>query len=129
MIKGASMMLIPTYIAVSKIPYAGLGIFCSGFVAKGTALWEFTPGFDYEIHELPEHEVARTFVLKYGYVPLIGPRRWVMCVDDARFFNHSDDPTCVEIGDNTVARYDLHPGTELTTNYSSFARDPFASFA
>ena len=122
------MMLIPTYIAVSTIPDAGMGIFCSGFVAKDTPVWEFTEGFDYEVHELPAHEIARAFVLKYGYVPIIGPRRWVMCVDDARFFNHSDDPNCLEIGDNTVARHDLQPGTELTTNYASFARDPFAGF-
>ena len=92
-------------------------------------MWEFTEGFDYEVHELPAHEIARAFVLKYGYVPLLARAAGVMCVDDARFFNHSDDPNCLEIGDNTVARHDLQPGTELTTNYASLraTRSPGSS--
>lgn len=105
-----------------------MGLFCAEPVKAGTTVWQFMPGLDYEVRELPENEVARAFVLKYGYMPLDEPRRWVMCVDDARFFNHSDDPTCLETDNGTVARFDLQPGTELTTDYREFARDPFAGF-
>jgi hypothetical protein len=51
-----------------------------------------------------------------------------MCADNARFFNHSDDPTCLDFGPHTAARYDLTPGTELTSDYRSFCRDPFLGF-
>ena len=122
------MLLIRTYIAESSIPGAGMGLFCAEPVKAGTPIWQFMPGLDYEVHDLPENEVARAFVLKYGYMPLDEPRRWVMCVDDARFFNHSDDPTCIETDDGTVARFDLQPGTELTTDYRAFSRDPFTGF-
>jgi hypothetical protein len=122
------MLLIRTYIAPSAIPGAGMGLFCAEPVKAGTLVWQFMPGLDYEVHELPENEIARAFVLKYGYMPLEGPRRWVMCVDDARFFNHADDPTCIETDNGTAARFDLPSGTELTTDYREFARDPFAGF-
>jgi uncharacterized protein len=51
-----------------------------------------------------------------------------MCADDARFFNHSADPTCLDFGPHTTARYDLAPGTELTSDYRSFCLDPFLGF-
>jgi len=47
-----------------------------------------------------------------------------MCADDARFSNHSDDPTCLDFGPHTTARHDLARGTELTSDYRSFCRDP-----
>jgi uncharacterized protein len=122
------MLLIPTYLAESKIAGAGLGLFCKEFVAADTAIWSFHQGFDYIVEELPENEVLRNFVLKYGYLPISGERGWVMCADDARFFNHSDNPTCFDLGDATTARFDLAPDTELTSDYRSFCRDPFRGF-
>jgi hypothetical protein len=122
------MLLIPTFLAESKISGAGLGLFCKYFVSAGTIIWAFCDGFDYIVEEMPKNEVMRTFVLKYGYLPVTGEKGWVMCADDARFFNHSDDPTCLDIGPHTTARYDLVPGTELTSDYRSFCRDPFVGF-
>ena len=66
---------------------------------------------------------------KYGYLPLSGGPGWIMCADDARFFNHSEDPTCLDVGEYTTARFDLEPGTELTSDYRSFCRDPFMGFS
>jgi uncharacterized protein len=122
------MLLIPTYLAESKIEGAGLGLFCKEFVPSDTAVWTFHLGFDYIVEELPENDVLRNFVLKYGYLPVTGERGWVMCADDARFFNHSDNPTCLDFGDTTTARFDLAPDTELTSDYRSFCRDPFRGF-
>lgn len=122
------MLLIPTYLAESCIPGAGLGVFCQDFVAKGTVIWRFHQGFDYVVKELPGDAVIRNFVLKYGYRPLTGEAGWVLCADNARFFNHSDDPTCLDVDDVTTARFDLAPGTELTSDYRSFCRDPFHGF-
>ena len=125
---GAMMLRIPTYLAESKISGAGLGVFCKEFVSAGTIIWTFHAGFDYIVDELPQDEIQRDFVLKYGYLPIAGEKGWVMCADNARFFNHSDDPTCLDFGPHTTARYDLAPGTELTSDYRSFCRDPFQGF-
>ena len=124
------MLLIPTFLAESTIPGAGLGVFCRDFVPAGTIIWAFHPGFDYVVEHLPDDPTLAAFVQKYGYVPLDdGPRRWVMCADDARFFNHSDDPSCLDEGEFTTARFDLAPRTELTSDYRAFCREPFAGFA
>ena len=125
---GAMMLRIPTYLAESKISGTGLGVFCKEFVSAGTIIWTFHAGFDYIVDELPQDEIQRDFVLKYGYMPIAGEKGWVMCADNARFFNHSDDPTCLDFGPHTTARYDLGAGTELTSDYRSFCRDPFQGF-
>lgn len=117
------MLLIPTYLAESRIPAAGLGLFCKEFVPAETVVWMFHQGFDYIVEELPENQVLQNFVLKYGYLRITGEEGWVMCADDARFFNHSEDPTCLDFGDGTTARFDLAPGTELTSNYKTFCRE------
>ena len=122
------MMLINTYLAPSRIPGAGLGVFCTDFVREGTTVWDFVAGFDYVVDTLPDHPVLRDYVIKYGYVPLEGPRRWIMCADNGRFFNNNDDPTCLDTAEVTVAGHDLMPGTELTSDYRAFCRDPFAGF-
>lgn len=122
------MLLIPTYLAESEIPNAGLGIFCKEFVSQSTVIWKFHLGFDYIIDRLPDDVVMRAFVMKYGYQPIDGKDHWIMCADDARFFNHSENPSCLDTGDVTSARFDLVPGTELTSDYRVFCRDPFVGF-
>jgi uncharacterized protein len=122
------MLLIPTYVSKSKIPEAGLGLYCKEFVPANTIIWTFHPGLDYIVEKLPEDVILKDFVLKYGYLPLTGENTWVMCADDARFFNHSDDPTCLDFASTTTARFELAPHTELTSDYRSFCRDPFRGF-
>ena len=41
------MLLVKTKIGPSKI--AGIGLFADEFIAKGTPVWKFEPGFDLEI--------------------------------------------------------------------------------
>ena len=122
------MLLIPTYIAESRIDGAGLGLYCKEFVAAETAVWQFHEGFDYIVPELPDNQLLRNFVMKYGCLPITGESGWVMCADDARFLNHSEDPNCWDFGDSTTARFDLAPHTELTSDYRTFCRDPFCGF-
>src|SRR6516164_3296260 len=71
---GATMLRIPTYLAESKISGAGLGLFCKEFVSSGTIVWTFHAGFDYIVDDLPQDEILRNFVLKYGYLPIRGRR-------------------------------------------------------
>lgn len=122
------MLRIPTFLASSNIPNAGLGLFTRDAVPAGTILWQFDAGFDQEIRVLPEDPILRRYVLIYGYIPHDEPKRWVLCLDDARFFNHSDTPNCADLDDYTRAARDLRAGEELTSDYRAFCRDPFAGF-
>jgi uncharacterized protein len=122
------MLTIPTYVAASTIPGAGLGLFAKGDIKAGTIIWRYDPGLDVVLHELPSNPVFRNFVLKYGYVPLEGEYRWVLCIDDGRFMNHSDTPTTYDTAEHTITVRDLPAGTELTSDYRTFCREPFTAW-
>jgi SET domain-containing protein len=116
------VLLVPVRVGQSLIH--GLGAFAVAPIAKGTAIWRFTPGFDLDLHpklleEQPEH--FREALLHYGYIDR-RLKRFILCCDDARFINHSDSP-------NVGVRFDLDPhgldvalrditaGEEITVDY------------
>lgn len=120
------MLLIPTFLAESKIPGAGIGLFCAEFVPGNTVVWRFHEGFDFIVETLPDDEIMRAFVLKTGWLRRNGEKGWVMSADDNRFFNHSDTPNCIDIDEvTTVARFDLLAGDEMTLDYRTFSLDDF----
>lgn len=123
------MLRIPTLLAPSRIPGAGLGLFCTQRVPAGTLIWRFDPGLDLVLENLPDDPVLQHFIKVYGYMPLDGPPRWVICMDNGRFINHSDDPNTLDDADTTVARVDFEPGTEITSDYRSFCRRPFEGWS
>ena len=47
------MLRIPTFLAESRIPGAGLGLICQAFVPAGTLVWKLDPGFEVILHEPP----------------------------------------------------------------------------
>ncbi|HEX8637422.1 MAG TPA: SET domain-containing protein [Pyrinomonadaceae bacterium] len=58
---------------------------------------------------------------------------YVLCGDDARFFNHSAAPNCLDIcdgGENdiTTAARDINAGEELTCDYALFDMDLIDGF-
>ncbi len=68
-----------------------------------------------EIQELSEF--SREQVGKYVFVNRSNGK-FVLCGDDARFFNHSPTPSCSDPDDNTtVAARDIQKGEELTSDY------------
>lgn len=123
------MLLVKTHIGPSAIE--GLGLFTDEFIPKGAPVWKFTPGFDLEV---PADRLAtlsmaaREQFLKYAYLS-VGLGLYVLCFDDARFFNHSDMANCINAGDPeyqdgmTVAARDIEKGEELTCDYRSFDAD------
>src|ERR1700742_3786855 len=123
------MLLVPTFLAVSDIPFAGLGLFALDTIPAGTVVWRRVPGLDLEVNELPADPVQRQFVLKFGYVPLEGPRIWVVCMDNGRFVNHSDTPNTIDTSDETIARVDIPAGAEITSDYRTFCREPFVAWS
>ena len=122
-------MLVKTKIGPSKIN--GTGLFANQFIAKGTAVWKFQSGFDSKVEksELGNlSEPAREQFLKYAYLNT-KTNKYILCFDDARFFNHSDNPNCIDTESPAdsegidVAVKDIPEGEELTCNYKEFDAD------
>jgi len=132
------MLLVKTYLAYS--PIHGIGVFTEEHVPKGTAVWRFDDLVDRRIAPAETAlfpPLYQTYVKHYGYLcpqELLNPDQpptrdnmvIILCGDDARFFNHSDDPNVVEsplpggvTGEDVAAR-DIVPGEELTCDYFSF---------
>ncbi len=76
------------------------------------------------IDRLPDHPVVAEFLRRYSYMPRIGAERWILCADNARFYNHSESPNTV--GDEWIsyAAIDIPAHNELTIDYRSFDRRP-----
>lgn len=116
------MMLVPTYLALSKIPGAGTGCFSQDFIPRGTKIWEFNSLID-RIFSKEEVEtfspMEKEFVYKYSYM-FAG--KLFLCVDNARFFNHSKTPNTWESKDSqaTYSLVDIYPGEEIVSDYFNF---------
>ena len=111
-----------------------IGLFAAELIPEGTVVWKLHPLIDIELSTGDVErlaEPARQQIRKYTYTdPVRG--RLVLCGDDARFFNHEDDPNCRDLPDGnggiTVAARDIRAGEELTSDYASFDADhvPYA---
>jgi uncharacterized protein len=121
------MLLVKTYLDRSGIH--GIGLFAVEPIRKGTVLWRLDPRIDVQLtpDEIEQLALpAREQIRKYTYRDqVLG--RYVLCGDDARFFNHAEDPNCIDIpdarGGTTVAKRDIAAGEELTCDYAAFDAD------
>lgn len=121
------MLLVKTKISLSEIH--GIGLFADEFIPKGFVVWKYTPELDRVFTEDEmqgmtslNRQFLETYCFKYH-------GKYYLCVDDARFMNHSTKPNCIDIGqdeikDNdmgyTVTKADIQAGEELTCDYSFF---------
>lgn len=118
------MLLVRTYLDRSAIH--GIGLFAAERIPAGTVVWRRSPELDLALTAeqiAALHPAAREQVEKYTYLDrMLG--KYVLCGDDARFFNHSEAPNCHDYpdegGGTTVAARDIEPGEELTSDYASF---------
>jgi SET domain-containing protein len=120
------MLVVKTRLAPSAIE--GLGVFAAEDIKKGTIVWQFVRGVDLLIdpEELPSLPPAVIELCRrYAYLHT-ETGEYVLCGDDARFVNHSDDPNLIGIyppGDNQgfdIAAKDIKAGEELTSDYGTF---------
>jgi len=116
------MLLVKTFLAPSRIH--GIGLFAAERIPAGTVIWKMSPIIDIELSLADLDRLAgpsRAQVDKYTYMDLVRGKR-VLCGDDARFFNHDDDPNCHDFpdaeGGTTVAARDIEEGEELTCDYA-----------
>ncbi len=123
------MLLVKTKIGPSKIN--GIGLFANQFIPRGTPVWKFQSGFDLKIDKSDLSKLfdpGREQFLKYAY---LNPKtnKYILCFDDARFFNHFDNPNCIDINSPddeegiNIAAKDIKEGEELTCNYKEFDAD------
>jgi SET domain-containing protein len=120
------MLLVQTKIGPSSIN--GTGLFANQFIPKGTHIWKFQPGFDLKFTKAQMDTLSkagRDQFLKYSYID-VDSGEYVLCFDDARFFNHADEPNCIEQLPSDepdglyVAARDIQIGEELTCDYKDF---------
>lgn len=111
------MLLVDARAGVSAIH--GIGLFAHEFIAQGTCMWIFQPGFDLLFTEAqlaalsaPAQRQARRYAY---YDPAHGG--YVLASDDSRFCNHADDANMADDGDINYAARDIHPGEEITWDY------------
>jgi SET domain-containing protein len=124
------MLLIETYLGLSKIPNAGLGLFTSNFIPEGTVIWREHNIFDLTFTSEEVNRLGDTFwpakekMESYAWFDSIRGV-WVLPGDDTRFLNHSENPNCddSELYVTTAAR-DIMAGEELTVDYRTFHTGP-----
>jgi SET domain-containing protein len=117
------MLVVPTELRAS--PIHGIGVFLLAPVKKGDLIWRFDSRIDRvytreEIDSLPQ--IARDFVNIRAYLHK-ETRLWVLCGDNAKYYNHSKNPTALSVGrgfSDDIAAHDLPPDTEITSNYYEF---------
>jgi SET domain-containing protein len=120
------MLKIKTKLKESNILGAGIGLFSNEFIAKDTIIWEFTHNIDkcYTEDEFSKfNELEKEFMTTYCFM---FNKLYILCTDNARFFNHSDTPNCYSSEFNeqslgyTKALRDIQIGEELLDNYQAF---------
>ncbi len=121
-------MLVKTRVGPSAIH--GLGLFAAQFVARGTPIWRFQPGFD---HDFSPEDCAALPALAWEHT------RWfcflsrehgrvILSGDHACFINHSltpntGAPPVPTVPMTTVARCDIAAKEEITCNYFDYDAD------
>jgi len=115
------MMTVKTKLGLSGIH--GIGLFADQFIPKGSIVWEFTPVLDIELdkEDMRLPELVEKYLMKHCYK---SPKtsKYVLCFDNTRFINHSENPNCADVGNTIgeapdIALRDIEPGEELTLDY------------
>lgn len=120
------MLMVKTRLGQSAIE--GLGLFAEEDIPKGAVTWRFVPGFDQtytpaQLAALPE--TAQLELARYTYLHT-RTGKYVACLDNARFMNHSDAPNTAGAYNGPddegydVATRDISKGEELTCDYALF---------
>lgn len=115
------MLCINTRLKKSKI--SGIGLFAGEKIKKGTVVWKFNPKIDILLSKkeiLTLSNPSKKQFYNYAFLDNYY-KKFMLCGDDARFFNHSDKPNCNDkLKDITIAIRDIDKDEELTVDYRTF---------
>jgi SET domain-containing protein len=114
------MLCVKTRLGESAIE--GVGLFAAEAIPKGTVVWRYDPRFDLKLdmRDIPSSDtITREWLMRYGYQPNDEPV-YIVCGDNARFMNHSDQPNCDDVEELTIAMVDIAEGEEITCDYARF---------
>lgn len=119
------MLRVKTKIKNSDI--SGIGLYADQFIPKGTVTWQYDadiePSFTLEKFS-SFSEYVKEHILIHGYYDH-SISRYILCVDNQAFINHSSNPNIDSTPDADVASRDIQPGEELTCNYRQYEPDWF----
>jgi SET domain-containing protein len=116
------MLVIETYVGTSE--GKGIGLFAKQIIPKGFKWWVRNEKFDKKISiaKLRTYShLAITFIKTYGFLEATG--NWYLCIDNARFSNHSDTPNTSNIlnekGEliSCIAAKEISANEEILCNY------------
>lgn len=123
------MVLVKIRVGISNVH--GIGVFADQSIPKGTMTWRYEPWFDISYSEKDLQKMSRPAkkqVLWYAYLNK-KTGRYVLCSDDYRFINHSENKARINIEstpDKDIAARDIKPGEELLCDYDKFDSTYFA---
>lgn len=114
------MLNVKTYIDKSSI--AGLGCFAKEFIPKDTIIWTLRNNFDVvlsdeEFDKLPK--LNKEWVIYYSYYNK-EEGGYILCMDEAKYFNHSVECNTTDVYQYTIANRDILVGEEIVSNYFTF---------
>lgn len=112
---------------VKEIPGKGLGLFADQDIPAGTVTWQYDEMLDpsYTENQVASMtEVAREWFMVYAYFDH-SRSRYVLCADNERFINHSENPNIKATPDDEVAARDIKRGEEMTNDYTDYEHDWF----
>jgi uncharacterized protein len=119
------MLLVRTTLGNSLIH--GIGVFATEFIPAGTPVWRFCEQFDFqrtreEFSQLPT--LTKEWITTYGYLDY-RLNTYIICVDDARFINHSKNSNlCADYSSDKfgidVAARNIEPNEEILSDYTSY---------
>ena len=122
------MLLISTTVKPSVIH--GLGCFTNEPIKNGQLIWVYDHQFDLSIKEVELSRFPKPiqdFLDHYCYTLIENNERClVLCGDNSRYMNHSDNPNIINNPDGSysnIACRDIDIGEELTCDYFSFDLD------
>jgi len=117
------MLKIKTFIDKSTIPNAGIGCFAAEDIAEGALIWKLDPNLDriytddnLSIMNNLDSEFVKTYAYRHNDL-------YFLCIDNARFFNHSEEFFNTRDPNNeycTYASRKIFKGEEIISNYNSF---------
>lgn len=117
------MLLVKTILKTSTIPSAGIGCFADEFIPKDTIIWKLNPEIDrvFTQEQLDALEsLERLFVITYAFRQ---GGLYYLCVDNGRFFNHTDEFASTyesRTEQITYAARDIQQGEEILSDYNTF---------